>query len=231
MRRQVPLVLCFAFGIVMALTEFSPHAFSKKLNEEVIDWSLVIGLFALVLAVATLVQTHWVRIRRRTEHWQYSIVVFVGMIIMLLVGIPTILNKISFLSENGVLFGPKSPIFVWLFNYVQVPMDATMFSLLAFFIASAAYRAFRARTLEATLLLVASLIVMIGNAPVGDLIWNTVMPFGDNLPSAARQWILDNPNLSARRGIILGISLGAISQSIRIILGIERSYLGGAEGD
>ena len=231
MRRQVPLVLCFAFGIVMALTEFSPHAFSKKLNEEVIDWSLVIGLFALVLAVATLVQTHWVRIRRRTEHWQYSYVVFAGMIIMLLIGVPTILNKISFLSQIHLSFGPKSPIFVWLFNYVQVPMDATMFSLLAFFIASAAYRAFRARTLEATLLLVASLIVMIGNAPVGDLIWNTVMPFADNLPSDARQWILDNPNLSARRGIILGISLGAISQSIRIILGIERSYLGGVEGD
>ena len=231
MRRQVPLILCFAFGIVMALTEFSPHAFSKKLNEEVIDWSLVIGLFALVLAVATLVQTHWVRIRRRTEHWQYSYVVFAGMIIMLLIGVPTVLNKIAFLSKIHLSFGPKSPIFVWLFNYVQVPMDATMFSLLAFFIASAAYRAFRARTLEATLLLVASLIVMIGNAPIGDLIWNTVMPFGDNLPSDTRQWILDNPNLSARRGIILGISLGAISQSIRIILGIERSYLGGAEGD
>ena len=228
MRRQVPLVLCFAFGIVMALTEFSPHSFSQGLNKEVIEWALVIGPFALVLAVATLVQTHWVRIHRRAEHWQYSYVVFAGMIIMVLIGIPTFLNKISFLSPS---FGPKSPIFVWLFNYVQVPMDATMFSLLAFFIASAAYRAFRARTLEATLLLAAALIVMIGNAPVGDLIWNTVMPFADNLPSAARQWILDNPNLSARRGIILGISLGVISQSIRIILGIERSYLGGVEGD
>ena len=231
MRRQVPLVLCFAFGIVMALTEFSPHSLSQGLNEEVIKWALVIGPFALVLAVATLVQTHWVRIRRRAEHWQYSYVVFAGMIIMVLVGIPTFLNRISFLSEIHLSFGPKSPIFVWLFNYVQVPMDATMFSLLAFFIASAAYRAFRARTLEATLLLAAALIVMIGNAPVGDLIWNTIMPFGDNLPSAARQWILDNPNLSARRGIILGISLGVISQSIRIILGIERSYLGSVEGD
>lgn len=231
MRRQVPLVLCFAFGIIMALTEFSPHHFSQELNEEVIEWALVIGPFALVLAVATLVQTHWVRIRRRAEHWQYSYVVFAGMIAMVLIGVPTFLNKFGFLSKIGLSFGPKSPIFVWLFNYVQVPMDATMFSLLAFFIASAAYRAFRARTLEATLLLAAALIVMIGNAPVGDLIWNSVMPFGDNLPSAARQWILDNPNLSARRGIILGISLGVISQSIRIILGIERSYLGSAEGD
>lgn len=216
MRRQVPLILCFAFGIVMALTEFSPHPFSQGLNKEVIDWALVIGPFALVLAIATLVQTHWVRIRRRSEYWRYSFLVFIGMIVMVAIGIPA---------------GQQHPAFEWLFEYVQVPMDATMFSLLAFFIASAAYRAFRARTLEATLLLVAALIVMIGNAPVGDLIWNTVMPFGDNLPSAARQWILDNPNLSARRGIILGISLGVISQSIRIILGIERSYLGGTEGD
>ena len=216
MRRQVPLVLCFAFGIVMALTEFSPHQWSKWINKEVIEWTLVIGPFALVLAIATLVQTHWTRIRRRSEYWQYSFLVFIGMIVMLGFGIP---------------LGQKSSVFVWLFEYVQVPMDATMFSLLAFFIASAAYRAFRARTLEAALLLGAALIVMIGNVPIGDVIWNAVMPFGDNLPSDARQWILDNPNLSARRGIILGISLGVISQSIRIILGIERSYLGGVEGD
>ena len=48
MRRQVPLVLCFAFGIVMAITEFSPHHWSQGLNKEVIQWSLVIGPFALV---------------------------------------------------------------------------------------------------------------------------------------------------------------------------------------
>ena len=214
MRRQVPLALCFVFGVVMVLIEFSPHPYSKSLYNEVINWSLIIGPFALVLGVATLVQTHWIRIRRRAEYWQYSFVVFIGMIVMVAIGIP---------------FGPSHKAFKWLFKYIQVPMDATMFSLLAFFIASASYRAFRARTLEATLLLVAALIVMIGNAPIGDLIWNRIMPFGDNLPSTVRQWILENPNLSSRRGVILGVSLGIISQSIRIILGIERSYLGGGD--
>ena len=131
----------------------------------------------------------------------------------------------------GIPFGPQNTVFEWLYTNVQVPMDATMFSLLAFFIASAAYRAFRARTFEASLLLITALVVMMGNVPVGDLIWNTVMswlPLEDGA-SKARQWVLDNPNLSARRGIILGVSLGVISQSIRIILGIERSYLGGGD--
>ena len=212
MRRQVPLVLCFLFGIVMTLVEFSPHPFSEGLRAEIIHWDLIIGPFALVIGVVTLVHTHWIRIRRRVEHWQYSYLVFIGMIVMVVFGLPT---------------GPKNEVFEWLFDNVQVPMEATMFSLLAFFIASASYRAFRARTLEATLLLVAALIVMIGNAPIGDLLWNDLSPVGENIPSTARQWILDNPNLSSRRGIILGVSLGVISQSIRIIFGIERSYLGG----
>ena len=207
MRQQVPLVLCFLFGIVMILTEFSPHTASQATYKEIANWGRVISPFVFVLAVVTLIQTHWNRIQRRTEHWQYSLVVFAGMIAMVVIGIP---------------YGPQHPAFTWLFNNVYVPMEATMFSLLAFFIASAAYRAFRARTFEATLLLVTAVIVMLGNVPVGDLLW-------PDAASNARQWILDNPNLSARRGIILGVSLGAISQSIRIILGIERSYLGGGD--
>ena len=207
MKQQIPLVLCFLFGIVMILTEFSPHTASQATYTEIANWGRVISPFVFVLAVITLIQTHWTRIQRRVEHWQYSLVVFFGMIVMVAAGLPT---------------GPQHPAFQWLFNNVQVPMDATMFSLLAFFIASAAYRAFRARTFEATLLLVTAVIVMVGNVPVGDLLW-------PDAAANARQWILDNPNLSARRGIILGVSLGAISQSIRIILGIERSYLGGGD--
>ena len=216
MKRQVPLALCFLFGIAMIFTQFVPHRYSQELYKEVIDWGLIISPFALALAVITLIQTHATRIRRRTEHWQYSFIVFAGIIIMVCVGVP---------------FGEQNSVFVWLYDNVQVPMDATMFSLLAFFIASAAFRAFRARSFEATLLLITAMIVMLGNVPIGDLVWNKVMswtPWADGA-SGTRQWILDILNSAARRGIILGVSLGVISQSIRIILGIERSYLGGGD--
>lgn len=222
MKRQVPLALCFLFGIAMILTQFIPHTYSQALYKEVIAWGLIISPFALVLAVVTLIQTHAARIKRSAEHWQYSYIVFLGMLTMVVVGVP---------------YGPQNSVFVWLYDNVQVPMDATMFSLLAFFIASAAYRAFRARAFEATLLLITAMIVMIGNVPIGDLIWNKVLswtPLASSEPladgaSGIRQWILDIPNLAARRGIILGVGLGVISQSIRIILGIERSYLGGGD--
>lgn len=220
MKRQIPLILCFLFGVVMLFTQFSPHSFSQGIYKEVLNWARIITTFALIFSTITLIQTHVTRIQRQTEHWRYSFIVFIGIAIMVLIGIP---------------FGPQHPWFEWLFNNVQLPMDATMFSLLAFFIASAAYRAFRARNVEASLLLITAVIVMLGNVPIGDLFWNTLVsltPLDDSVVNGSswmKQWILDNPNLSARRGIILGVSLGVISQSIRIILGIERSYLGGGD--
>jgi len=223
MRRQIPLIICFICGIAMIIQFFIPHRASQIVFRRALDWTLVISVFAFVLGIGSLIHVHWVKISRRGDNWQYSLLVFLGLIGMTLV---------------GLINGQEGKAFLWLYNNIQVPLDATMFSLLAFFMASAAFRAFRARTLEATLLLIAAIIVMFGNAPVGKWLWNQmgVIPLINKLveaipalPENAKDWILDNPNMSSRRAIILGIGLGGISQALRIILGIERSHLGGGD--
>jgi hypothetical protein len=107
----------------------------------------------------------------------------------------------------------------WMFNFILVPMQATMFSLLAFYIASAAYRAFRARTPEATVLLVTAIVMMLGRVPIGEMIWSKFPEF--------TEWILTTPNMVMMRGIIIGVGLGMIATALRIIFGIERTYMGG----
>ena len=98
----------------------------------------------------------------------------------------------------------------------MVPLQSTMFALLAFFISSASYRAFRARNLLATLLLVAALIVMLRFTPG---------PWGD-LISKTSTWVMNVPNLAAQRAIVIGIGLGMVATALKVILGIERGYMG-----
>jgi hypothetical protein len=96
-----------------------------------------------------------------------------------------------------------------------------MFSLLAFFMASAAFRAFRARNVEATILLIAAAVVMVGRIPLGESILG-----GRPYLAHFTDWLMNWPNAAAQRGIIIGAALGAASLSLRVIVGIERSFLG-----
>ena len=111
--------------------------------------------------------------------------------------------------------------FGWIYDYTMVPLQATMFSILAFFIASAAYRAFRARSREAAVLLVAAVIVMMGRVPLGQFL----VPWSWDVA----QWLLNVINSAVRRAILIGVSMGIVALSVKIILGYERSYLGGGK--
>jgi hypothetical protein len=114
--------------------------------------------------------------------------------------------------------GLQSTMFRAFFDNVLIPIFATMFSLLAFFIASAAYRAFRARNVMATLLLLAALIVMLRFNPY-------LGPLSDYMPKASN-WLMNVPNLAAQRAIIIGVGLGIVATALKVILGIERGYMG-----
>ena len=130
-------------------------------------------------------------------------------------------------DETGTFVGGKKP-FDYLFDNVYQHLSATMFALLAFFIASAAYRAFIGRTLESNLLLVAAVLVMLGNTTIGSSLtsWLPSSLSFLHLPNISA-FIMKFPNTAGQRAIMICAGLGIIGSSLRIILGIERSYLGG----
>lgn len=206
MKRTLPLVLTFLFGMFPIIAFFVPHHKVSDLNQELDQWLVVVAAFALPLGVVNLVMTNVEKIKRRQQGWPYAIVLLGGLCVMAYYGLIG--------SKEG--FHPR---FQYMFVNMVSPLQATMFSLLAFYVASAAYRAFRARNVEATILLAAAILVMLGRVPIGDLISGGRM-------TALSEWIMDKPNAAAQRGIIIGAALGAASMQIRVILGIERTYLG-----
>jgi hypothetical protein len=131
-----------------------------------------------------------------------------------------------FQQEGGLLW--------WNFQYLLSPIVSTMFALLAFYVASAAFRAFRAKNVEAVLLLATALIVLIGQTKDRE-ITSLFMPAPTDgslpyLPIAdVTEFIRKTFVTSGQRAIIIGVSLGVVATSLRVLLGLDRSYLGGDE--
>ena len=209
-QRTLPVLITFVFGAALVLQYYVPHPASESFLQEMSVWNQIIAGFAIVLGVGSLLSTHYLKIKHQESGWGYSGVLFMSMFVMFGAG----------LWAEGKAEGT---VFGWLYDYVLVALQGTMFSLLAFFVASAAYRAFRARSLEATILLGAAVIVMAGRVPLGEYLLPGIGQISD--------WIMNVPNTAAQRGILIGVSLGGIAISIKIIFGIERAYLGGGQDD
>ena len=210
LRRQLPLLITMATGLVFAAQYYVPHPASEQLLTSVTKWLQIIGGFALVLGITSLFQLHAAKIRRKEPGWGYSLVLYAGIVVTVLVGLWN--------GGKETIDGAMTA-FGWIYSYTLVPLQGTMFAILAFFIASAAYRSFRARSREAAVLLAAAVIVMMGRVPLGEYI----LPISGDLSG----WILNVLNAAVRRAILIGVSLGAIALSFKIIFGVERSYLGG----
>jgi hypothetical protein len=233
-KKQLPIAVAFVMGVVMFFQFYIPTRLSSNFLTGTTQWDRIIAGFALLLGIYSLLNYHYHKLRRRGAGWGFSVVLYVGFFAMALSGlIGGIQNPqpIQVASATGAMIQVQEyKPFMWIYEYVFVPMQATMFSILAFYIASAAYRAFRARTREATVLLITAIIVMLGRVPLtaGLIPFHGIGSDVQFMPWFT-EWILNTPSMAAQRGIMIGIGLGVIATSLRIIFGIERTYMGGGD--
>ena len=211
-RIEIPIALT----IIACLLQVIPYYFEIPALESAANTAsngvLLIVACATFVGVISIIQVHGKRIQRQSEGWYYSLLVIGLSVIMALTGLP--------FPEAGL--GVNNSIYNWLFINVQTPLGGTMYSIIAFFITSAAFRAFRARNLEASIILVAGTIMVMGNAPL----LTNYFPFIADMSL----WIRQVPNLATMRGVMIGAALGSIALAVRTLMGIERGYLrGGGE--
>lgn len=178
------------------------------------QFNLVLTTMAFGMGLISLVMVNSGKLKKLKGDWYTAPFFFVAVA----VGIAAGLGK--YMEESEVLF-KFSDVIV---QKIQAPVGAAIFSLLAFYMASAAYRAFRIRTVEAALMMVSALIVMLGQTPFGMYLtgWMGERLSALWLPNVAA-WILRVPNTALYRGLIFGVMLGAIATALRYWLNLERS--------
>jgi len=203
MKRVLPAAITMAAGFLVLVDFFFDNLYLNTLGVTLIDWVVIVVAFALILGLLNVLAFHLRKIIQRQEGWLYSIALLVVAVAILFGGLTT-------------LQGYRAPLVRALFDYVQTPLQASIFSLLAFYMASAGYRAFRARNFETFLLVVACLVVLVGQAPLARYVW-------EELP-ALKDWVLGVPSTAGARGILIGVALGSLATGVRLLVGFDRPY-------
>ncbi|MEW6229113.1 MAG: hypothetical protein AB1700_13650 [Bacillota bacterium] len=205
MRKEGPMILTVISSLVVVFSVYFFLGQKWNLMDPLNKWFQLSYTIALALGFVNLTSIHWKYIQRKREGWFYSIILLVVMYGYLILGL--------YEQHTGVHFD-------WIYTNIMSPLSSAVFSLVAFFITSAAYRAFRVRTKEATILLVFAVFVLLGRAPIGDAIWGGWSKF-------VSDWIMGTLNTAGMRGIQLGAAVGAFATALRIMLGLERAHIGG----
>ncbi len=190
--------IAIGVGIIVLIDFFFALPLLDALGTAFKEWTIILTAFAMLVGLGNLLVVHSLRIFRRNESGTgYSVIVLVTAISVFAV---------------GLVFGLADGPMAWLFNNVYLPLNGAFFALTAFFLATAAYRAMRARNIETTLMLLAALVVFLGQTPL-------VSPL-----ASTKEWILSVPSEAGVRGILLGVALGTIATGLRLILGMDRPY-------
>jgi hypothetical protein len=222
MKKRVPLLITLTVGTVLILSVFFPPA--EQLGENFSIFFDIIAVFAFFLGGGNLIRIHGNKIYKKQKDWGFSSVTLLGFFLMLAAGLFKLWNPSGITGDVAA----TGSLFQLLYYNVFYPLSSTMYALLAFYVASASYRAFRAKNRESTILLIAAFVILLGRTPLG-VYATSWIPDSLSLlqiPNMAI-WIMSSPNLAGQRAIMIGIALGVISMSLRLILGIERTYLGG----
>ena len=234
-RKAIIISLTFIGGLYFSIEYLIPRENALTRGMPTLsDILMIISCFALFLGIGNLFRIHGRSVIRKTEGWYNGAAFFIAFFSIIIIGLlkDWRMNTLAKLEPGSAKYIAveqagkiNADIYSILFNGFLASLDATMFSLIAFYIVSAAYRAFRIRSPEAVLMMVAATIIMLALVPVGARITNWLPETG--LLSIFRienigYWIITLPNMAVQRAIGFGIAVGSLASGLRIWLSLER---------
>lgn len=205
MKSLFPTAIAIATGLLVLIGYFIPLGSLQALRGTLVEWAVIVAAFALLAGVLNLLAVHWSKVQHQETGSVYSLVLI-----------------ISLLATLGVVvvFGPTSTWAIWIFDNIQIPVESSLMALLAFVLLFAGIRLFRRRLdMFSVIFLITAVFVMLGTVP---FLVSGPLP----ILSQVRTWIAQIPAAAGARGILLGVGLGILVTSLRILMGSDRPYSG-----
>lgn len=219
MRQTIIAIVTFLGGLFPFMLFMLPEKiyfgdttiFLGKYEKDFFQVIRVIGTAAIGLGIINIFRVHAPQIIKRRPGWYNSAALFVGMFAMMIFGFWEGYANLNQWETQQFAYNVYQRI---LYQQMFVAMSSAMFSLLAFYIVSAAYRSFRIKSGEALFMMVAALLVMVGQIPVGAEISSF---FPD-----AKEWLMTTINTPAYRAVFFGSMVASFALSMRVWFSMER---------
>lgn len=211
LRREAVYAFTGIITILMILEYFfwpTPQIWADTIR----TWAIIVFNISLGLGAIRLLMQQSMNVQKRRENWQYSAMLLSLFVVMLLTG---------FAGYFATGLQTSNAIYNWLFINIYTPLGATLYPITGFYIFSAAYRAFRARNVDAALMLIAGCFVMLKNAPVGEAIWIGFATIGN--------WFQFTGQIPGMRTFSIVGAFGLMAYGFRALLGKERGFYAGGE--
>jgi len=203
--RIIAAVMAIAFGALVLAGYFFPTGRLLEIRSELVQWAVILAAMAILVGVFNLLGVHWHKIRTRKKGGAYSILLIVSLFAS---------------AVLGAAVGTNSPTLRFFLEAIIIPAEAALMALLAVTLIYASARLLRRRVdIMNFVFLGVAIVVLIATAP---------LPFGKIpfLSDLILPWLTQVFAAAGARGILIGVSLGALTTGIRVLFGIDRPYGG-----
>lgn len=201
--RIAAAVVAIATGLIVLLGYFIPLNGLLEFRLVLLQWATVLAATAVLVGVINLLGVHWHKMRTGQKNSAYSILLIFALIVTFLLGLSRTTAGLFALVLNGII----------------VPAEATLMALLAVTLIYASVRLLRRRAdLMSFLFLGVAIVILLVSAPL----------LSGRLPVAADiKWFINEFfAVAGARGILIGVTLGALTTGLRVLFGIDRPYGG-----
>jgi len=203
--RVFTAAIAMASGLIVLLGYFYPLDMLTQLRIMLTDWAVIIAAMAVLVGIANLVFVHMEKMRKREKNSMYGALLVLSLIATF---------------GLGLVFGPNNQIVQLAVNAIIVPVEGSLMAILAVTLVYASIRLFRRRADVMTVLfLFVAVLFLFAVMPT---------PFGPLL-GGLNDYILQFLGMFSRggaRGLLIGIALGTLLTSLRVLFGIDRPYGG-----
>jgi hypothetical protein len=207
MKISISAAIAIAFGVIVLIGYFVDIPLLRLMTGIFLQYAAILASVALLVGLVNLFTVHWRKVAKGEKGNIYSVIVLISFGITALV--------VAF-------FGPTAEWSMWIFNYIQIPIETSLMALLVVILVFASIRLVRKRMDWFTLVFIGTaLIMLLGSAPL----------FGVELPilhgpNGLRSIISQIPVTAGARGLLFGVALGTIATGLRILIGTDRPYGG-----